>query len=59
MTKCKQYAVMYNGVSVEYTGYFKTPGAVRKYLKARYSDCNGLTFRAVYPTLEEKIYAVI
>lgn len=54
----KQYAVMYNGVSVEYTGYFKTPGAVRKYLKARYSDVVGVTFRAVYPTLEEKVYHV-
>ena len=54
----KQYSVLYNGRSIEYTGYFKSVAAVRRYLKQRYSDSAGITFRAVYPELEEKIYHV-
>lgn len=54
----KQYSVLYNGRSIEYTGYFKTVSAVRKYLKQRYSDCTNITFRAIYPELEDKIYHV-
>lgn len=53
----KQYAVYLGSEPIEYTGYFKTPAAVRKYLKSRYKN-QGLTFRAVYPTLETKVYSV-
>jgi hypothetical protein len=53
----KQYAVYFEGMAVEYTGYFKTPAAVRKYLKARYKN-SGITFRAVYPVVETKVYSV-
>lgn len=55
----KQYVVMFAGMSIEHTGYFKTPGAVRTYLKKRYKDGGaGITFRAVYPTVETKVYTV-
>jgi hypothetical protein len=55
----KQYSVLFSGMSIEYTGYFKTPGDVRTYLKKKYKDNGaGLTFRAVYPKVEEKIYHV-
>jgi hypothetical protein len=55
----KQYSVYFEGMSIEYTGYFKSVAAVRKYLKSRYKDNGaGLTFRAVYPTVEQKIYSV-
>ena len=55
----KQYAVYYQGQPVEYTGYFKSLRGIRTYLRMRYSDLSQVTFRAVYPTLEEKIYAVV
>lgn len=55
----KQYSVYYDGVSIEYTGYFKSVAAVRKYLREKYSNQGaGLSFRAVYPTLGNKIYLV-
>lgn len=54
----KQYSVLYDGMSIEFTGYFKSVASVRKYLKQRYSDCSLITFRAVYPVLEEKVYHV-
>lgn len=55
----KQYAIYLGLEAIEYTGYFKTPAAVRKYLKSRYKDNgSGLTFRAVYPILETKVYSV-
>ena len=53
----KQYAVYFQGDAIEYTGYFKTVAAVRKYLKARYKN-SGITFQAVYPVLETKVYSV-
>ena len=54
----KQYSVLYDGMSIEFTGYFKTVSAVRKYLKQRYSDCTKITFQAVYPVVEKEIYKV-
>jgi hypothetical protein len=59
MTKCKQYSIFFQGMPVEYTGYFKSLSEVRKYIKSRYpSNISDITFRAVYPNVEEKIYAV-
>lgn len=54
----KQYSVFFDGIPIEYTGYFKSVSAVRSYLKARYSDTKGLTFKAVYPKVETKVYSV-
>lgn len=55
----KQYAVFYMDTPIEYTGYFKSIAAVRKYLKARYAGNGfGLRFKAIYPTVEEKFYTV-
>jgi len=54
----KQYSVMYNGMAIEYTGYFKSVSAVRAFLKKRYSNTEGVTFRAVYPVFEQTVYEV-
>lgn len=55
----KQYAVFYMDTPIEYTGYFKSVAAVRKYLKARYAGQGfGIRFKAVYPTVETKVYSV-
>ena len=54
----KQYAVYYAGVPIEYTGYLKSVQAVRTFLKRRYSETKGMTFRAVYPKAETKVYTV-
>lgn len=55
----KQYSILFQGTFIEYTGYFKSVSEVRKYLKSRYpSNLSDITFKAVYPKLEDKIYAV-
>ena len=55
----KQYAIYFEDMAIEYTGYFKSVNAVRKYLRERYNDNGaGLTFRAVYPEVENKFYKV-
>jgi hypothetical protein len=55
----KQYVVYYMDVPVEYTGYFKSISAVRKYLKSKYAGNGfGLRFKAIYPKVEEKVYVV-
>ena len=54
----KQYSVYYMGDYIESTGYFDSISKVRSFLKKRYSDCSSITFRAVYPVLEEKVYKV-
>lgn len=54
-----QYAIYYQGEPVEYTGYFKSVRGVRTYLRLRYSDLSEITFRAVYPVVQEKVYAAI
>jgi len=57
--KMKQYSVYFEGISIEYTGYFKSVSAVRKYLRERYSkNIADITFRAVYPVAENKVYSV-
>lgn len=56
-----QYAVYYMNVAapIEYTGYFDSLAAVRKYLRERYAGNGfGLRFRAVYPQLEQKFHNV-
>ena len=43
----------------QYTGYFKSVSSVRKYLRERYSkNIADITFRAVYPVVENKVYSV-
>ena len=54
----KQYSVYYMGDYIESTGYFDSITKVRNYLKKRYSDYSSITFQAVYPLLEEKVYNV-
>ena len=54
----KQYSVYYNGSFIESTGYFDSVTKVRSFLKKRYSDYSSITFQAVYPLLEEKVYKV-
>lgn len=54
----KQYDIMFNGTTIESTGYFPSIAAVRAYLCKRYTSTAGLTFRAVYPTLESEVYDV-
>ena len=56
----KQYSVYYRGTPIEYTGYFKSVAAVRKYLKQRYSDVTEVTFKVVYPQekMDGKVYSV-
>ena len=55
----KQYVILFQGDDIEYTGYFKTLSEVKKYIKSRYpSNLSDITFKAVYPKVEEKIYAV-
>jgi len=52
----KQYSVYYMGDYIESTGYFDSISKVRSFLKKRYSDVSLITFQAVYPVLEGKIY---
>ena len=54
----KQYSVYYNGSFIESTGYFDSVTKVRSFLKKRYSDYSSITFRAVYPIFEKKVYNV-
>lgn len=55
----KQYSVYFEGSPIEYTGYFKSVSAVRKYLRERYTkNIADITFRAVYPVAENKVYSV-
>ena len=56
----RQYAIYFQNMPVEYTGYFKSIGAVRKYLKQRYSDLTEVTFKVVYPQekMDGKVYSV-
>ncbi len=54
----KQYSVYYMGDYIESTGYFDSISKVRSFLKKRYSDVSLITFQAVYPLLEEKVYNV-
>ena len=54
----KQYSILLEGFPIEYTGYLKSVSAVRKYLRERYNNTDKVTFRAVYPVVENKIYSV-
>jgi hypothetical protein len=54
----KQYSVYYMGDYIESTGYFDSISKVRSFLKKRYSDVSLITFRAVYPVFEKKVYKV-
>ncbi len=52
----KQYSVSYNGVWIEMTGYYDSVKKVRNFLKLKYGKTDGLTFQAVYPKIEKRIY---
>ena len=54
----KQYAIYFEGTPIEHTGYFESVAKVRKYLKQRYGAQPGVSFRAVYPTVEGKFYSL-
>lgn len=54
----KQYSVYFDNMMIECTGYFKSVSAVRAFLKKRYSNTEGVTFRAVYPVFEQTVYEV-
>jgi hypothetical protein len=54
----KQYEIMFAGESIEFTGYFKSVASIRSYIVKRYGKREELTFRAVYPQVEEKIYSI-
>ena len=54
----KQYSIYYEGSFIESTGYFESVSKVRNWIKKRYSNCSGITFQAVYPIIEAKVYKV-
>ena len=54
----KQYSVYFDDMMIETTGYFESVSKVRAFLKKRYSNTEGVTFRAVYPVFEQKIHKV-
>ena len=54
----KQYAIYFEGIAIEYTGYFESVTKVRQYLVKRYGAQPGVSFRAVYPTVEGKFYTM-
>ena len=59
MTKCKQYALIYQNVSIEYTGYFESVKKCIQYVKNRYgSSADEVLVRAVYPQVENEYYSV-
>lgn len=52
----KQYSISYNGTWIEMTGFIESVKKVREFLKMRYGNTEGLTFQAVYPKVEKRIY---
>jgi hypothetical protein len=55
----KQFELIYDGVGIEYTGYFKSEKECITYTKKRYgSSSDVMKIRAVYPTLENVYYSV-
>lgn len=59
MTKCKQYVLLLDNVSIEYTGYFESVNKCIQYVRKRYgASSNGVLIRAVYPKLENEYFCV-
>ena len=55
----KQFSLLLDNVSIEYTGYFKNVKECIKYTKKRYgSSADLLLIRAVYPKVENEYYSV-
>ena len=55
----KQYVLLLDNVSIEYTGYFESVRKCITYVKKRYgSSANDVLVRAVYPKLENEYYSV-
>ena len=55
----KQYSLLLDGVSIEYTGYFKSVNQCITYTKKRYGkSAELLLIRAVYPIVENEYYSV-
>ena len=55
----KQFALLYEGVAIEYTGSFKSEKECIQYTRKRYkNNGEGILIRAVYPELENVYYCV-
>ncbi len=55
----KQFVLIYDGVSIEHTGYFKTVNQCIQYTRKRYkNNGKGILIRAVYPTVENEYFSV-
>jgi hypothetical protein len=55
----KQFELIFDGVSIEYTGYFKNEKECITYTKKRYKNGGeGILIHAVYPVLENVYYCV-
>ena len=55
----KQFALIYDGMTIEHTGYFKNEKECITYTKKRYKNGGeGILIRAVYPVLENVYYCV-
>lgn len=55
----KQFVLLLDDVSIEYTGYFKNEKECITYTKKRYGkSADGILIRAVYPVLENVYFSV-
>ena len=55
----KQFVLLLDGVSIEYTGYFESVKKCITYTKKRYGSSSDLILiRAVYPKLENEYFSV-
>jgi len=45
----KQYAVFFDGMWIEMTGYLDSLAKAREFLKQRYSSTEGMTIKVSYP----------
>jgi hypothetical protein len=59
MQQMKQFELIFDGVSIEYTGYFKSEKECITYTRKRYkTHADVMRIRAVYPKLENVYYSV-
>ena len=59
MSKMKQFVLLLDGVSIEYTGYFESVKKCITYVKKRYGSSSDLVIiRAVYPEVENEYFSV-
>jgi hypothetical protein len=55
----KQFVLLFDGVDIEYTGYFKSEKECITYTKNRYKKhADAILIRAVYPKLENEYFSV-